>query len=184
MTTKPFNKAVQFQAPEGAEVSGIILLAYLNNLTRDVTEPILANYGFTEDELDSDKWYPNQMFLDIEKTIHESSGGQTALVAIGKSAAENYIPPKGADSLEATIEALPNVYTTNQRNLPDGYGWLVEKIKDRHYRFTNNTGTTNYGAYGYVWAICIRMKGSNSNLKITPQNDLDSTEPAIIDITW
>jgi hypothetical protein len=179
-------KAVQFVAPEGAEVSGIILLAYLNNLERHVTEPILEKYGFSVDNMEADKWYPNQMFLDIEHAIHKSEGGTNALVAIGKAAVENYIPPAGVENLADAIRALPDVYTTNQRNLPEGYGWIVEQKGERHYVFINNTGTTNYGAYGYVWALCQRMKEPGMNVKVVPVKGFepDSTEPTVIEITW
>ncbi len=184
--TNPNITAVQFKAPEGAEVSGIILLAYLNNLESTVTEPILAEYGFEADKMDAEKWYPNQMFLDIEKTIFDAAGGQNALVAIGKSAAENYIPPAGVKTLEDAIESLPDVYTSNQRNLPEGYGWLIEKVAENHYVFTNNTGTTNHGAYGYVWALCNKMNKGYKHLRVIPRNGFidESTEPTIIDITW
>lgn len=179
-------QAVQFRAPEGAEVSGIILMAYLNNLEHDLTQPILTQYGFSIENMDAGKWYPNQMFLDIERAIHESPSGTNALVAIGKSAVENYIPPDGVETLEDAIMALPRVYTTNQRNLPDGYGWIVEKKADKHFLFTNNTGTTNYGAYGYVWALCQLMKTSHDDVSVTPIKgfDISSTEPAVIEIKW
>lgn len=179
-------KAVQFRAPEEAEVSGVILLAYLNNLARGVTEPILKDYGFSAENIDADSWYPNQMFLDIEKTIYESESGSNALVAIGKSAAENYIPPNGVNTLEDAIMALPDVYTTNQRNLPEGYGWVVEKKGKNHFIFTNNTGTTNHGAYGYVWALCRRMKTAEQDIRVIPLKgfDDDDTEPAVIEIQW
>lgn len=178
--------AVQFQAPEGTEVIGVILLAYLNNLEHHVTEPILEKYGFTVDEMEADKWYPSQLFLDIEHAIFDSEGGQTALVAIGKSAVESYIPPAGVDSLETAIMALPNVYPTNQRNLPEGYGWFVEKKGDQHYVVTNNTGTSNHAVYGYVWALCHRMRSKDQNVSVKPVQGFDdgSTEAGVFEITW
>ena len=180
------GKATQFQAPEGAEVSGIILMAYLNNLASNITEPILKKYGFNATNIDVDKWYPNQMFLDIEHTIYERGNGANALVAIGKAALENYIPPADVENLEDAIMALPSVYTTNQRNLPDGYGWFVEKKGDRHFIFTNNTGTTNHGAYGYVWALCQLMKPTNAKVNIKPLIgfEVNSVEPTVIEIKW
>lgn len=179
-------KAVQFKAPEGAEVSGMILLAYVNNLESAITQPILDSYGFEPDNLDPNQWYPNQMFLDIEKKIYETNGGQNALVAIGKSAVENYIPPEGVETLEDAIQALPDVYTTNQRNLPEGYGWIVKKQGDRHYHFINNTGTTNHGAYGYVWALCNKMKADGQRVRVVPISGFgpNSTEPTILEIKW
>lgn len=179
-------QAVQFHAPEGAEVNGIILLAYLNNLDRDITEPILEQYGFSTENMNVDHWYPNQMFLDIEQAIHQDPGGSDALVAIGKSAADNYIPPDGVESFVAAIEALPSVYTTNQRNLPDGYGWMLEKRGAQHYIFTNNTGTSNHATYGYVWALCERMKPIDVTVNIIPLQGVEpnATEPLILEIKW
>jgi len=179
-------KATQFVAPEGAEVSGVLMLAYLNNLESEVTLPILKQYGFADVNFKPDDWYPNQMFLDIEKAIHDQPGGTSALVAIGKSAADNYIAPDDITSLLDAILALPGVYTTNQRNLPEGYGWIIEKVTDNHYVFTNNTGTTNHGAYGYIWSLCNKMKARGQNVSVTPREGFehDSTEPGVIDITW
>ncbi|MGB7338366.1 MAG: hypothetical protein WBC91_05695 [Phototrophicaceae bacterium] len=179
-------KARQFQAPEGAEVSGIILMAYLNNLAHNITEPILEQYGFDVSNIDVDQWYPNQMFLDIEQTIYQNGDGSNALVAIGKAAVENYIPPKGVKTLEDAIMALPSVYTTNQRNLPDGYGWIIEKKAENHFVFTNNTGTSNHGAYGYVWALCQRMRPLDAKVKVIPLKGFEagSLEPTVIDIQW
>jgi hypothetical protein len=185
MATKKYQ-ATQFKAPEEAEVSGMILMAYLDNLQKDLTEPILKQYGFDADNIDVDQWYPNQMFLDIEKSIYETEAGENALVAIGKSAVENYIPPEGIETLEDALMALPDVYTTNQRNLPKGYGWIVEKLGEKHYRFVNNTGTANHGAYGYVWALCNKMQARNQIVYVTPIAGFedDHTEPGIFDITW
>ncbi|MEL7235917.1 MAG: hypothetical protein AAGK74_15535 [Chloroflexota bacterium] len=179
--------AQQFVAPDGVEVSGILLLAYTHNLESEVTEPILKEYGFEAENLHPEEWYPGQLFLDIEKTIHDSPGGEAALTAIGKSAAENFIPPAGEQStIEDVVLALPGVYTTNQRNLPAGYGWIVEKKGEQKYHFINNTGTTNHGAYGYVWAVCNRMKADGQTVRVIPLQGFEpgSTEPTIIEITW
>lgn len=186
MSNPAFGKAIQFKAPEEAEVSGIILQAYLNNLARELTEPILEEYGLSANNMDADSWYPNQMFLDIEHAIYKTSGGSNALVASGKSAVENYIPPEGVDSLEDALMALPSVYTTNQRNLPEGYGWFIEKKSEHHFIFTNNTGTANHAAYGYVWALCQRMKDPNTSVVVKPIEgfDVDSTDPGVFEITW
>lgn len=178
--------AKQYEAPDGAEVIGIILMAYIDHLEQHVTTPILARYDIDAEHVEAEKWYPNQMFLDIERAIFESPGGPNALVAIGKSAAENYIAPEGVTSLEGAIQSLPGVYTTNQRNLPDGYGWLVEHKGDQHYVFTNNTGTSNHAAYGYVWALCQKMKAPGTTVHVVPQGsfDPDATEPIVIDLKW
>ena len=156
------------------------------NLESDTTVGILESYGFTPESIDVEKWYPNQMFLDIERKIYDSHGGTNALTAIGKSAVDNYIAPDGVTTLEDALLALPSVYTTNQRHLPDGYGWIIEEKGENHYQFTNNTGTTNHGAYGYVWALCQHMSSSDQNVRVIPLQgfELDSTEPAIFDITW
>ena len=179
-------KAQQFKAPDKAEVSGVILQAYLHNLESSMTQPILEKYGFTDEDFVADEWYPNQLFLDIERAIFEQPSGGNALVAIGKAAVENFIPPANMETLEDAIQSLPGVYTTNQRNLPEGYGWIVEKVADNHYVFTNNTGTSNHGAYGYVWAMCNRMKAKGQHVRVAPRQgfNLDSTDPAVIDITW
>lgn len=180
-------EAEQFKAPEGVEVSGMLLLAYTHNLESHVTEPILKGYGFDVSQLETSEWYPGQMFLDIEKAIYSSPGGANALTAIGKAAAEDFIPPQGEHAtLEEAILALPAVYTTNQRNLPEGYGWIVEKQDDNFYVFTNNTGTTNHGAYGYVWAVCNRMQAENQTVDVVPVQGFEkgTTKPAVIHIKW
>jgi len=179
-------KAVQFRAPETAEVSGVILMAYLNNLEEKRVGPILKSYGFDKANIDTERWYPNQMFLDIERSIYQSEGGANALVAIGKSAVENYIPPAGVETLEDALMALPSVYTTNQRKLPEGYGWFIEKVGPQQFVFKNNTGTSNHGAYGYVWALCNKLKPAGANMSVVPTHGFsaDDDEPAIIEIEW
>ena len=82
------------------------------NLESDTTVGILESYGFTPESIDVEKWYPNQMFLDIERKIYDSHGGTNALTAIGKSAVDNYIAPDGVTTLEDALLALPSVYTT------------------------------------------------------------------------
>lgn len=179
-------QAKQFEAPQETEVSGVLLHAYLHNVERQITEPILTHYGFTLESIDAEKWYPSQMFLNIEHSIYAKNGGNIALIAVGKSAVENDIPSAGISTLNEAIEALPSVYTTHQRNLPKGYGWLVEQKGARHYVFTNNTGTTNHGAYGYIWTLCMKMRPANTSMMITPLQGFEhnSPDPAIIDIQW
>ena len=177
--------ATQFEAPANVEVNGVLLQSHLDITDFTITAPILDHYGVSLDDISDDGWYPDQLFLDIERAIYQQPGGNTTLVAIGKETAEQIDVPEGI-SLTQALMMIPSNYGMSQRNLPEGYGWQVEQVSENHFVFTNNSGSSNHGAFGFVWGLCNRLKANNQVVRVVPRQgfELDATDPAVIDITW
>ncbi|HEX2621370.1 MAG TPA: hypothetical protein VHL11_14525, partial [Phototrophicaceae bacterium] len=62
-------QAVIFEAPQGSEVIGSLLLPYFDNLASDDLDPILKRHGLVKDEINPEGWYAMQVLMDISRAL-------------------------------------------------------------------------------------------------------------------
>lgn len=180
-------KAIQMQSPEGAEVLGAAMMGWFDNLGMEVIQPILAKYELTADDIKPDGWYPFSAFDDIYRAVHTSPSGSSALVAVGKASAQNLVSIKSMESAQNWLEnILPAEPFTFTRNIPDEYGFIVEKVDESHYHFTNNTGIPNDLMFGYLWEGIRTLVGHGKQFRVAPISGYyeGSTEGAVFEVSW
>lgn len=181
-------KAIQMQAPEGAEVMGAAILSWFDNLEMSVIQPILSKHGLKVDDVKPDGWYPFAIFNDIYREVYESAGGKTALIAVGKASARLVVKAEDyPGGLEQFItERLPKDTRSFVRNVPEDYGFFVEKVGEHTFHATNNTNIPNDLMFGYLWETSRILKVVDRHFVVSPLTDYynNPTEGATFKIEW
>lgn len=142
-----------------AQIIGVALKAYNESITYDSFQNVLAEYGLLE--IDNDKWYPQQLTLDIQKKIKSNPNGSEHLVSIGMKIVDTaiFIP---MESLEEAIEAFAASYPLNFRNQADNDLVYAETVDDNHIRVINSTPHSDDMIYGYIYALVRRFSPKRS----------------------
>lgn len=178
-------RAVPFHAPEGSEIIGIAVKGYFNNLQQDSIQPILDQYNLKSEDIDDNGWYPLQTLYDVDKEIYKQPGGNLNLVAVGKAIASNVLDSSITDLEEFLNVHLNRTATTAIRNVPEGFGYIVEKIGHQHYRITSNVPTSNDTVYGYLWEVCRLLKKPTEEFVLTPISGYPGNqEAAVLEVKW
>lgn len=177
-------KPKQFIASPNAEMLGVLAVGMSENLRSEEIKPILEEYGLTE--IETDKWYPQQLSLDIAKAIHDGNNGVENLVAMGRGIGQTAILPSQINDVETLIAALPHIYQANLRNIHAEEHFYTEKLGDQHYKFINNTPASNNVIYGMLWELVLRFVETPANVKITPISGFEPQAEggAVIEIKW
>ena len=141
-----------------AEVIGQTMQAFVDNIAAPVIEPILKEHGL--DEIEPDKWYPHQIWMDILKNIGESLGGEasSAYVAFGKQVVKNAIMPPEIKTIPDALNALHAIHHANLRNIPAKEGYSIEVVTEKHYIVYHNTPNPDDAIYGFLWGMAARFK--------------------------
>jgi len=178
--------AKQFTSPENLEMLGIVLIAFKQNLHEQMTAPIFDKYGLDSEHLKPDTWYPAAIMSDIYHEIYQNGGGSSSLVAMGKASVAAGLEVINPDTIEDFIDSINQPILINLRNYPDGYGWIVEKNGDQHYRITNNTDAPNDLMYGYLWEMLRLLIDADEHFQVLPVRNyqLGSEDGAVYEISW
>jgi hypothetical protein len=178
-------QAVIFEAPQGSEVIGGLLLPYFDNLATRELDPILKAHGLNRADVNSDVWYSFQILLDISRELSKT-GSSTGDIAIGKAYAPMLIEQYQVKSIEQFFEETINMAVrTGVRNIPDSYGYLVHKLGHQQYRITSNLPSANGISYGSFWEACRLLKkgGETFTVKAIRGFGNDFLVPAILEIS-
>lgn len=176
--------AQRYVAPEGAEVLGMALVGYFDNLASHQLDPVLERYGFSKETFDPQGWYPMQTMFDlvVEANPHDD---HTVAVALGKAVAETMLfvldVPDTTRFIETYIQ-LP--HEQFHRNIPEGYGYLVTKLDEGHYYLKNNTPHSTSGFYGYLWEALRRLTDGKFTLRLLDSSDFVTDRPATFEVMF
>lgn len=183
--TKPPEEIRQFEAPPDAEIMGIGIRGLFDNLADKQIAPILAEYNLSKDVLEDEAWYSLQLYFDLYRVIHKTSSGYMHLVSVGKAIAANVTDADAIGDLETFVtQTLNETATTVIRNTPPGYGYTLDKVDDKHYKITNNTGAPNDLVYGYIWES-VRLIADKRSFSFKPlENYPSDTHGATFELTW
>lgn len=100
-------------------VKGNVMLAIINGIMRkDLAYAILAKHGIKE--IDPDRWYPEQSWLDAFGEI-ATELGDAALYAIGRAIPPVIELPPDAKTPKDIIEKLDEIYKAHHRGEAGGY---------------------------------------------------------------
>jgi len=168
---------------EDAKVIGAALKPYEMSSMRHRFESILKKYGLTE--IDEEKWYPQQLTLDVQKDIKGSADGGNMLISIGVKIIEAAkFPPM--ETLEQALGAFASSYPMNFRDQAEEDIIVAEQIDDQHIRVINRSPHSDEMIYGYVYAMVKRFapEGTFPAVEFEDYSKIDSDGDTAINVTW
>ncbi|MEL6309328.1 MAG: hypothetical protein AAFN11_18510 [Chloroflexota bacterium] len=178
-------KAESFVAPEGSEIIGLAVRANFTNLVPEIWNPILEKYDLKASDIDDNAWYPYQLALDLTRQVANQPGGQSALVANGKSIAENLNTDEIKDIEDFLTVWMERIVKSALRNIPDDMGYIVEKVDDQHFRVASNIPADNDTIYGYMWESCRRLVKAREKFTVRPVSGYPGNkERAVFEVKW
>jgi hypothetical protein len=137
------------------EVKGAAILATLQGIDIDLVAPVAEKYGLVD--VQADKWYPQQAWLDTLKALDETQlGGTLNLVAVGMKIPDTADWPPEVDSFEAALFSIDTAYHMNHRNGEIGH-YKAERINDHQIDVTCDNPYPCFFDYGIVYAMARRF---------------------------
>ncbi len=173
-------------ASPDAMVIGQAVQAFAENIQADVIKPILPKHGF--EEIDPEKWYPHQAWMDVLKEVNDTLGGSASqvFIAFGKQVVESAVMPPEIKSIPDVLDALHAIHHLNLQNVPDDEGYAIEKIKEQHYNVYENTPNPSDTIYGFIWGLVARFrkKGENFVVRVIPNPKPDTQPGTVFEVRW
>ncbi len=170
-------------SPE-AEVIGQVVLAFIQNLEAKQVAPLLPKYGL--DNIDPEKWYPHQSWMNVLKELCEQSGSSQALVAFGRKVVETAVMPPEIDSIPKVLDLLHTIHHLNVRNIPEDEGYKIEKLGEKHYMVYENTPNPEDAIYGFIWGLAARYKAPGEHFVVlkVPNPKSDESPGKAFEVKW
>ncbi|MEL6527543.1 MAG: hypothetical protein AAFQ07_17715 [Chloroflexota bacterium] len=169
-----------------ALVIGQTMTGFLENVQAEVMQPALEKLGI--EEIDPEKWYPHQLWLDILKELKTTLGGnaQSAFVAFGRGVVEKAVMPPELATIPDVLNALHAIHHMNLQNVPEDEGYIIEKVDEKHYRVYENTPNPTDGIYGFIWGICARFREQGERFVVEVIDNPNSTQyvGTCFNVTW
>lgn len=166
-----------------AKVIGAALKAYETSLTYEDFKHILKEYDLTE--INPEKWYPQQLTLDVQKRINDSDGGSQNLVSIGMQIIDNANFPT-MESLEQAVEAFAASYPMNFQEQAEDDLIHAHIIDDSTIEVVNGSPHSDDMIYGYIYALIRRFKPSDAQftVKYADVSKRDSDEDTVFVVKY
>ncbi len=139
-----------------AEVLGGAIHGFIHAINRERIERHLEKLGMTE--IDPNKWYPKQMYVDLWNEILSSSdSAMFDLIDAGMTIARGAWPPE-ADELpfEEIVRTWGDAFDAVNRGADRGYV-RAEQIADQHWILHLRTPDPDDINYGVVYGACKRF---------------------------
>lgn len=166
-----------------ALVIGQALLPYNDSVERDSFAHILETYDL--ENIDPEAWYPQQLTLDIQRSIKNQPGGSNMLVSIGMKIIDNaQFPPM--ESLQDAVEAFAASYPMNFKNQADDDVIQAEFVGDNHIQVINGSPHSDEMIYGYIYSLIRRFapQGTRPKVAFEDIHSIDSDADTVFNITW
>jgi hypothetical protein len=178
--------AQKFVAPSPeAEVMGSTFTVYLNNLRSEDTAPLLAKHGLST--IEPNQWYSMQSMLDIQDDIYRSNSNVSEkMVATGMQFAHDWPFPPETKTVADVLSTLGRVTSQVVRNVPDGYGFTLKLVSEKHIWLFNNTPHNPDGVYGVLWGLVNRFKPKDDMfvVRIIENPEPENHPGTCFDIKW
>ncbi len=137
-----------------AELKGYSFLSLIQNINREQVEDIFKHFGYEEDQIDPEGWYPVKDYCDILKTIEEELDSGS-ITGIGMAIMETASFPPEIESIQDILGAFEAVYNHDHRNITPDEGWRAEFPQEKEALVRAiNPYPLNLN-YGLVWG-CVR----------------------------
>lgn len=167
-----------------AMVIGQTVLAFSQNLHKEVVAPLLPKYGL--DNIDPEAWYPHQSWMNVLREVSEGPDSTTTLVALGRMVVETAAMPPEINSIPQMLELLHTIHHMNLRNVPADEGYRIVEMGDKHYYVYHNTPNPDDAIYGFLWGLAARFKGRNEQFVVRHLENPDpENEPGtLFEVKW
>lgn len=163
-----------------AEVLGQVVAAFAENLESETVKPLLPKHGL--DNIDPEKWYPHQSWMNVLKELSETPGGSSALVAFGRKVVETAVMPPEMDSIPKMLHSLQAIHHLNLRNIPADEGYVVEEVSEKLYRVIHNTPNPRDAIYGFLWGLAQRFRAPGEPFTVRM---VESDHPGgVFEVEW
>lgn len=150
------------------------------SINRDEIYPIvqkaLEYHGISV--LDDDKWYPQQLSLDIFKSISEQKADAgNHLMALGLAYVETATFPLQISSTLSALLALPATYHLNIRNIPQAEGYETRQLTNIHIQIKDLNPFPHYTVYGFILGIAKRFRTLKAPSTVINRTFFNQEEP-------
>ncbi len=165
-----------------AELKGAILKSFLECFKYDEISAILQKYHL--ESLDPERWYPQQLMLDIYRDIEERKVNVSEnFVSVGMKIIEFAAFPPEVNSVESALPGLRIAYNMDHRNQTES-GWIVDLAEPGKAFMTADNPYPDDQHYGLLWALVRRFKPPKAEFAVTriPHDDPDAN--TIFEIKW
>lgn len=139
-----------------AEVLGAAINGFVNAVNSNNILPHAEKLGMTD--LDPNKWYPKQMYIDLWNSIISSnSQAMFDLVSIGMTIAENAWPPElEGQPFDELIMGFGDGFNAVNRGADRGYVKTMRR-EPNQYALAFRTPDPDDIHYGVVYGFCKRF---------------------------
>ncbi|MBZ0304545.1 MAG: hypothetical protein K8I82_00625 [Anaerolineae bacterium] len=141
----------------GTEVFGASIQGFIRSMTAHNYLWMVSKHGY--DNLDPNKWYPLQNFLDFMNDIIKLPNLTMNMVTLGMDVAKfTDVPPEmEVITFEQMVEGWNAVYQGNFRNGYAGHKTAI-KVADQHYKVVHeNTIMPDDLEYGILYGFAKRF---------------------------
>lgn len=138
------------------EAKGSAIMAALAALDDQQVKTVMQANGINA--IDADTWYPQQLELDILKSINTDF---LNMVAVGMKIPEVAMFPPQIDSVHGALEVLDMAYRMNVRG-PDIGEYVYERTGDRSATITCRNSYPSDLDYGIIYALVRRFRSADS----------------------
>lgn len=173
-------------APANAEIVGQAVLDWVNNLEGEMTRPIFKRFNLDANDINPKGWYSLDIIAQLYAAIQGSPNGSNALVAMGKASAPPVVAMMQFTSPQDFIKRSREPFVASLRNIPDEYGFLINKINKHTYDVTNNTIVPNSMIYGYIWGVMAELRNSIESFAVRPISGYEDggNVGATFEVSW
>jgi hypothetical protein len=165
-----------------AEIKGTILQAFFQCITHSELVPILKKYNL--ENLDPERWYPQQLMLDIYRDIEEHQFNVTEnFVSVGMKIMDLAAFPPSVSSVEDALPGLRIAYNMDHRNHTET-GWIVDFVEPGKVMMVADNPYPDDQHYGLLWSLVRRFSPKGTGFSVTPQPHDNPDENTVFEIKW
>lgn len=169
-----------------AIVIGQTMLAFLENIQVDSLRPILEKHNATD--IDPEKWYPHQTWMDILRDVQDSldeGEASVTFVAFGRKVVEAAVMPPEIKTIPDVLHALQAIHHANLRNIPEEEGYIIEERGEKNYVVYHNTPNPDDAIYGFLWGLAARFKQPQERFIVEMiENDRPDIARSAFSVRW
>jgi hypothetical protein len=171
-----------------AEVYGAAMLAFIQSINYGNFHAIMEDHGVKE--VNPQKWYPQQLWLDIFTDIGSRPGGSSDFVSIGMKIAETAVVPSEVEDIPFVdlMQAFDAAsYRANNRGEDIG-GIETEVVSDNHIIMIDRTPYPDDFVYGAYYGMAKRFLPKGTMFTVaydedTPRRDKGG-DATLVHIKW
>jgi len=169
-----------------AEVLGGAMLAFIKSINYENFSDILKQHGI--DEIDPDKWYPQQMWLDIFSDISTQNNATSNMVSIGMLITQTAPVPNSENlTFIELMENFDKAYTANNRG--GDIGTIEARVvNEKHITMVDKTPYPDAFVYGAYYGMAKRFLPHGTQFVVEYDTKIPRRErggeATIVHITW